>query len=119
MPSGPPDQGPDQAIEAARELCRAHGVELVVVTLGAEGSIGVTLDQAWRVPPVPVEVVNTAGAGGAFGRGSSRECSMACPCPKPTLGTAAPVPCSSPWAPPTAAAKMSCLLPQVQVGRIG
>lgn len=61
--------GVADAIEAARELCQTRGVKLVVVTLGEEGSICVTPDQAWRVPPMPVEVVNTAGAGDAFAAG--------------------------------------------------
>ena len=66
---GRPLSGPAEAVEAARELCVSRGVEVVVVTLGDEGSICVTADQAWRVPPMDLEVVNTAGAGDAFGAG--------------------------------------------------
>jgi fructokinase len=39
----------------------------VVVTLGAEGAIGISDDLEVRVPAPPVEVVDTIGAGDAFG----------------------------------------------------
>lgn len=61
--------GPREVTAAARDLCRERGLEVVVVTLGEEGSICVTPTEAWRVPPVPVDVINTAGAGDAFGAG--------------------------------------------------
>jgi len=60
---------PVEVVDAARQLCGERGLEVVVVTLGAEGSICVTPTEAWRIPPVPVEVINTAGAGDAFGAG--------------------------------------------------
>lgn len=60
---------PQEVVAAARQLCQDRGLEVVVVTLGEEGSICVTPEEAWRVPPVPVEVINTAGAGDAFGAG--------------------------------------------------
>ncbi len=60
---------PEEVVEAAGRLCRERGLEVVVVTLGEEGSICVTPTEAWRVPPLPVEVINTAGAGDAFGAG--------------------------------------------------
>jgi fructokinase len=51
---------------AARALL-ARGPKLVVVTLGAEGAIGISDDLEVRVPAPPVEVVDTIGAGDAFG----------------------------------------------------
>ena len=58
----------DDVVTAARSLCR-QGVEVVVVTLGHQGSVCVSGDEAYLVPPVSVPVVNTAGAGDAFGAG--------------------------------------------------
>ena len=45
------------------------GAELVVVTLGAEGAIARTQRAAARVPAQRVDVVDTIGAGDAFGAG--------------------------------------------------
>jgi fructokinase len=39
----------------------------VIVTLGAEGAIGVTADAEVHVPAPVVQVVDTIGAGDAFG----------------------------------------------------
>jgi fructose-1-phosphate kinase PfkB-like protein len=52
----------DDVVEAARRLI-ALGTSLVVVSLGHEGSLAVTADEAWFAPPLEVEVVNPAGAG--------------------------------------------------------
>ena len=51
---------------AARALL-ARGPKMVVVTLGAEGAIGVTASAEVRVPAPAVRVVDTIGAGDAFG----------------------------------------------------
>jgi fructokinase len=51
---------------AARALL-ARGPRLAVVTLGAEGAFGVTTDTEVQVPAPAVEVVDTIGAGDAFG----------------------------------------------------
>jgi fructokinase len=51
---------------AARALL-ARGPKLVVVTLGAEGALGVCADAEVRVPAPAVPVVDTIGAGDAFG----------------------------------------------------
>jgi fructokinase len=53
-------------LEAARALL-ARGPKLVVVTLGAEGAVGMTANAELRVPAPAVEVVDTIGAGDAFG----------------------------------------------------
>jgi 1-phosphofructokinase len=60
--------GPADVLTAARELC-ARGVETVIVTMGAQGSICVSGEQAWHIAPLPVAALNTAGAGDAFGAG--------------------------------------------------
>jgi fructokinase len=60
-----PGMGPDKV--AARVL--ALGAELVVVTLGADGAIATTHRAASRVPAQRVDVVDTIGAGDAFGAG--------------------------------------------------
>lgn len=51
---------------AARTLL-AHGPKLVVVTLGADGAVGMTATGEVRVPAPVVQVVDTIGAGDAFG----------------------------------------------------
>jgi len=52
--------------EAARTLL-AGGPQLVVVTLGAEGAVGVSASTEVQVPAPVVKVVDTIGAGDAFG----------------------------------------------------
>lgn len=52
---------------AAAERILAAGVRLVLVTLGAEGAYGATKDSRVGVEAVPVQVVDTIGAGDAFG----------------------------------------------------
>jgi fructokinase len=44
----------------------AQGVKLVVVTRGGEGAIGWTAQHEVTVPPVPVQVIDTVGAGDTF-----------------------------------------------------
>jgi fructokinase len=58
---------PDLQYEAAAERILGAGVRLVLVTLGAAGAYGSTRDVHTSVPAVPVEVVDTIGAGDAFG----------------------------------------------------
>lgn len=58
---------PDIDYEAAAERILNAGVRLVLVTLGAAGAYGATRDVHVCVPAVPVEVVDTIGAGDAFG----------------------------------------------------
>ncbi|MEV4687318.1 carbohydrate kinase family protein [Microbacterium sp. LWH3-1.2] len=52
-------------VEVARDWVR-RGPRLVVVTLGADGAIGVTADGEVAVPAVVSEVVDTVGAGDTF-----------------------------------------------------
>lgn len=52
---------------AAADHILEAGVRAVLVTLGAEGAFGATLASQVSVPAVPVEIVDTIGAGDAFG----------------------------------------------------
>jgi fructokinase len=58
-----PDAGPEEAMQHVLEL----GPQLVAVTLGPDGAIAATPDARARVAAVPVEVVDTVGAGDVFG----------------------------------------------------
>ncbi len=58
---------PDRSYEHAAEAMLAQGVRLVVVTLGAAGALGLHGDHRVRAAAVPVHVVDTIGAGDAFG----------------------------------------------------
>jgi fructokinase len=58
---------PDYELEAAAERILACGARLVVVTLGAEGALGMVPGIKKRVAAPSVEVVDTIGAGDAFG----------------------------------------------------
>lgn len=54
-----------QAIDAGRELIDA-GIEIALVSLGADGALGVTADEiVWARATAP-DVINTTGAGDAF-----------------------------------------------------
>lgn len=52
---------------AAAHRILDHGVRLVLVTLGPDGAYGTTGHDEVSVPAVPVDVVDTIGAGDAFG----------------------------------------------------
>ncbi len=52
--------------ELAGSRLIAEGVGSVVVTLGAKGALAVTGSGSQHVPGIPVEVVDTTGAGDAF-----------------------------------------------------
>ena len=60
---------PDRDYAAAAADLLAQGVSVVVVTLGADGAFGAHRDLRLRVAAPPVEVVDTIGAGDAFGAG--------------------------------------------------
>jgi fructoselysine 6-kinase len=57
--------GEEEALALARDLL-ARGAELAVVTLGAAGSLAHSAGGTWRQPAIPVEVVDSLGAGDAF-----------------------------------------------------
>ena len=57
---------PDTTHDAFAAAALAQGVKAVVVTRGAQGAIGWTAPGTVSVPPVPVEVIDTVGAGDTF-----------------------------------------------------
>jgi ribokinase len=60
-----PVQSDDEVSAAAQSLV-SQGVETVIVTLGARGSLLATRAGAKRIAPVKVQAVDTTGAGDAF-----------------------------------------------------
>jgi len=58
----------DSAAAGASEL-RARGIGTVLITLGARGAVAATDEGVYHVPPIPVRVLNTAGAGDGFNAG--------------------------------------------------
>ncbi|TVQ36847.1 MAG: ribokinase [Geminicoccaceae bacterium] len=54
-----------EPLALGRGLSGGHGLD-VVVTLGGEGALVVTPESAGRLPALPVQVVDTTGAGDAF-----------------------------------------------------
>jgi 6-phosphofructokinase 2 len=58
----------DQAssITACRDLIQQGRVEVVALTLGEEGALLVTAQQAWRAGPLPIQPISTVGAGDSF-----------------------------------------------------
>jgi fructokinase len=63
---------PDLEPEACAQHLLALGARLAVVTLGPDGALAVSGDGEARVASPPVEVVDTVGAGDAFGAGLLR-----------------------------------------------
>lgn len=67
---------PISSIPAAKQAARAilqRGLEQVVVTLGAQGAVALARgwDEPYHVPALPIDVVDTTGAGDAFAAGLS------------------------------------------------
>ena len=63
---GGKDLGGDDLESMARQLRERYELEVVCVTRGAEGSLLVTASETVAHPGVPVDVVDTIGAGDAF-----------------------------------------------------
>lgn len=61
---------PTLDIEAASARILTFGVRLLMVTLGPDGALGVTGDSRAQVSAPPIRVVDTIGAGDAFGAAS-------------------------------------------------
>ena len=59
---------PDTAsrVRACRDLIAAGGSRVLALSLGAEGALLVTGDEAWSSPGLPVEPVSSVGAGDSF-----------------------------------------------------
>jgi 6-phosphofructokinase 2 len=53
-------------IAACRDVIAMGRTQAVALTLGAEGALLVTRDEAWRSPALPVRPVSTVGAGDSF-----------------------------------------------------
>lgn len=66
---GRPLAGVAEVLAAAREVL-AGGVELVIVSMGAEGALYVTEDEVLTAKPPPMEVRSTVGAGDAMVAGT-------------------------------------------------
>ncbi len=53
-------------VRACRDLIARGRVEVVALTLGAEGALLVTAERAWRAGPLPVQPISTVGTGDSF-----------------------------------------------------
>ncbi len=63
---GAPTLTIDEKIEAARELVGRGRVQIVALTLGADGAVLVTADSVTRLASPPITVRSTVGAGDSF-----------------------------------------------------
>lgn len=61
-----PDQEAPEDPEAVVAALRAAGIPSAVLTLGADGSLVADQGGVRRIPPAPVEAVDTTGSGDAF-----------------------------------------------------
>ncbi len=64
--SGQPLGTQAQWRDAAQQLIHAGQAQIVALSLGEDGALLVTADQAWRARPIPVTVQSTIGAGDSF-----------------------------------------------------
>lgn len=53
-------------IAACRGVIARGGAQIVALSLGHEGALLVTADEAWRAPPMAITPVSTVGAGDSF-----------------------------------------------------
>ena len=63
---GRPLEGQAARLQACRDLIAAGSAEIVALTLGAEGALLVTADQALKATALPIKPVSTVGAGDSF-----------------------------------------------------
>jgi ribokinase len=63
--TGMPIESQEEIAAAAKSLV-AKGIETMIVTMGARGSLLVTAQGLRRVPPVSVKAIDSTGAGDAF-----------------------------------------------------
>jgi 1-phosphofructokinase family hexose kinase len=59
-------------LDAARCLIAEHGITIVLLSLGAEGALAVSRQEAWALTPPPVTPVSQIGAGDAMVAGVAR-----------------------------------------------
>jgi pseudouridine kinase len=72
LSGGNPVSSVPAAMHAARVMQAKYGLEQVVITLGAQGCVAMARGgEPFHVPVLPVEVVDTTGAGDAFVAGLS------------------------------------------------
>jgi 6-phosphofructokinase 2 len=64
--TGAPLNDEDAQVAACRGLIERHGVEVVALTLGADGALLITRERAWRAQPLAIQPVSTVGAGDSF-----------------------------------------------------
>lgn len=64
--TGEPLETTAQQVEACRRLVRGGRASLVALSLGREGAMLVTAQDAWRAAGLPVTVAGTIGAGDSF-----------------------------------------------------
>ena len=103
-------------LAAARDLL-ARGVQIVIATMGGDGALAVMADRAYHIPPVPVRVVNAAGAGDAVLAGMAAALSEGKPVEDGLrLGfAAAAAVCLTPGTADCRRADVERLLPQVRM----
>jgi 6-phosphofructokinase 2 len=64
--SGAPLADQNSRVEACRGLINRGAVEVVALSLGADGALLVTANEAWRAAPLAIDPVSTVGAGDSF-----------------------------------------------------
>jgi fructokinase len=116
---------PGEAPESAAQAILDRGPGLVALTRGSEGAMLLRADGCWSTPPVPVQVVDTVGAGDTFDagllaalvqRGASSRAALdgldeqAVMFALQYAATAAALACSRPGANPPARAEVEALL---------
>ena len=57
---------PSACIRACRELVNAGKAKIVALTLGSQGAILASAEEAWRAWPLPIKAVSQVGAGDSF-----------------------------------------------------
>ncbi len=80
--TGKAPKGPREVMEEARKLMAEWGIQVVLVSMGAEGLLGVKGDEAyWAIPP-KLKVVSAVGAGDAAVAGFVRGFTQGLPFPE-------------------------------------
>lgn len=56
----------EDIINFSKDILRKYKIEIIIVTLGKEGSLLISKDNHYYAKPIPVKVLNTVGAGDSF-----------------------------------------------------